>query len=459
MRMRVLRLVLWIMLVACGLAVGGYLARYFGLTEPLVSLFLALQSYLPVSFGFEEFLVALAVVTTVGGAAILAVCGLLVSVLAARLSVAHQGEVAKHAALQREAERARARAQAQHEDLVSIDQGLAKRLEKRGLVQAVVQTVSRLTTVPQANSVVSLWLVSFDTDALHFESGLYCDETTFVKASVLPTEPPFARVVQTQKPLVIPPGESPTGFVKPEKSARFGAATGWLVVPLVIESSVLGVLAIGCHPDVLQAYERDRAYYDAVWGSLTLGLAVALQGELATLDRLTGVHTREYFMRRFTQELERASRYQQPLTLLMLDIDNFKAVNDMLGHPQGDAVLKIISKLVKKNVRVIDLVGRYGGEEFIVMLPETGLGEDGVTPVGGLIGEHIRQAVEEEFRGMQKPLSLTVSVGVAVRRFPEDRHVGYRDLIRQADEELLRAKATGKNRVCVRAPEKPQAVS
>jgi diguanylate cyclase (GGDEF)-like protein len=135
-------------------------------------------------------------------------------------------------------------------------------------------------------------------------------------------------------------------------------------------------------------------------------------------------------------------------------------VNDTLGHPQGDAVLKIISKLIKKEVRAIDLAGRYGGEEFVVLLPETGYGEESSSATGALVvAERIRKAIDDEFRGMQKPLSLTVSIGVAVRRFPQDRDADYRELVRWADEELYRAKTTGKNKACVYEHEKSSPVS
>ena len=231
-------------------------------------------------------------------------------------------------------------------------------------------------------------------------------------------------------------------------------------MPVIIEDSVLGILIMFCHPDVLKSYEEQRPFYNAMWGALGLALSIAVQGELAILDRLTGVHNREYFMKRLIQEIERSNRFQLSLALLMIDIDNFKAVNDMLGHPQGDAVLKIISKLIKKEVRVIDLAGRYGGEEFIVMLPETGYGDGAGTATGALlVASRIRMAVEEEFQGLTKPLNLTVSVGVAVRRFPENREADYREMISLADEQLYRAKTTGKNKVCVLMPEKPQEVS
>ncbi len=255
--------------------------------------------------------------------------------------------------------------------------------------------------------------------------------------------------ISIQKTCILGEDDAGRALFKPDKAVQLGAATALMIVPMVIEGSVLGFLAIACHPDVVKSYEQQRLYYESFWGELMLALAIAIQGEVAILDRLTGVHNREYFMKRLIQEMERANRFQLPLSLLMVDIDNFKLVNDMLGHPQGDAVLKIIAKLIKKEVRVIDLAGRYGGEEFIIMLPETGYGDESANSTGVLlVAERIRKAVDDEFHGMQKPLNLTISIGVAVRRFPQDREMDYRELIRITDEQLYRAKATGKNKVC-----------
>lgn len=457
--MSFIRGVLWFLLILAILAVAMYVTGNYELVDRLTGLFLQVQPWLPLSFTFEQFLLLVTVASLLAVALSVAVCLVLLVNFTARLSFSQQKHLGAAAAARRELDHVKTHYQQQYEQLIAQGQALIKRLDKRVLVQTILEAASRMTSVPQANSLASLWLVRFETDTLGFEMGLYCDATLFTQTEFQPTEQPFARVTTSEKPLLLPSWEQTT-LLKSGKTSLLGSATGVILVPLVIESSVLGVLVLFCHPDIIKSYEAQKLFYDAVWGELSLALAIAIQGELAILDRLTGAHNREYFMKRLVQELERSNRFRLSLALLMIDIDNFKLVNDTLGHPQGDAVLKIISKLIKKEVRAIDLVGRYGGEEFIVLLPETGYGEDASSTTGALVvAERIRKAVDEEFRGLQKPLNLTISVGVAIRRFPEDRDADYKELIRLADEQLYRAKTTGKNKVRVFLPGKAQEVS
>ena len=457
--MRFLRGLLWFAFAVTLVAVAIYVTGNSEVADRLTSLFLTIQPWLPLSLNFDQFLVVLTVVSLLLAVLVLSGCTAIVVITGARLTMFRQRYLAEAAAAKQEVLHVKEQHQRQFEHLTTVGQTLAKRLDKRVLVQTIVAAASRATSVGQANTVASLWLLNFETDTLQFETGLYCDQALFAKAAFQPTESPFAAVISTEKPWLSPKVEAGLGLVKPEKFSQLGSTTGLLVVPLIIESAVLGVLVLFCHPDVLKGYDGQRAFYDGMWNELSLALAIALQGELAILDRLTGAHNREYFMKRFIQEIERANRFQFPLSLLMIDIDNFKAVNDTLGHPQGDAVLKIVAKLVKKEVRAIDLVGRYGGEEFIVLLPETGYGEEATSAAGALlVAERIRKAIDDEFHGLQKPLNLTVSVGLAVRRVPEDREQDHRELLRLADEQLYRAKTTGKNKVCVFMPEKAQEV-
>ena len=446
------------MLLAVALvAVAVYLTDQLTLSDRLTNFYLVVQAWLPLTFAFDQFLVALTVASVLLVFVILLGCtGLIV-----RLSASRRQQISAALAARRQTEQAAEHHRRQYERLRTAAQALAKQLDKRVLVQGILESASRMTSVPQANTAVALWLLQFETDAIRFEQGLYCDAALFTQTQFLPTDQPFSRILSTQQPWIAEGGAEGLSFIRREKLQQLGGASAAIIVPMVIENAVLGYLMLFCHPDALKIYGDQQAFYGALWSQLALALAIAVQGEVAILDRLTGVHNREYFMKRLVQELERSHRYRLPLALLMVDIDDFKLVNDMLGHPQGDAVLKIISKLIKKSVRAIDLVGRYGGEEFIVMLPETGFGEEAAGLSGGaaVVAERIRQAVDEEFHGLQKPLNLTVSVGVACRRFPEDRDQDYRDLIRLTDEQLYKAKTGGKNRVCIRLPEDSQPVS
>jgi diguanylate cyclase (GGDEF)-like protein len=162
---------------------------------------------------------------------------------------------------------------------------------------------------------------------------------------------------------------------------------------------------------------------------------------LSRLDPLTQLFNRRYFEERFLAEFSRSKRYRSPLVLMMIDLDHFKQVNDTRGHPAGDKVLKEIAARVKHTLRDVDLVARYGGEEIIALLPETGPDE------GRRAGERIRAAVSTqpvEVEG-QAPLPVTCSVGLAW--YPARQLEDHESLVRAADDALYRAKKGGRNRV------------
>ncbi len=164
---------------------------------------------------------------------------------------------------------------------------------------------------------------------------------------------------------------------------------------------------------------------------------------LAHTDSLTMVLNRRALTVRLTSELERARRYDSVLTLLMVDLDNFKLVNDTHGHLVGDEVLREVAALLQHAVRTMDVVARYGGEEFVVVLPETSLA--GATT----FAERLRENVEAAgFAGsFGEPLKLTASIGVS--SYPSTSFETVDDLFARADEALYRAKADGRNRVCL----------
>lgn len=161
--------------------------------------------------------------------------------------------------------------------------------------------------------------------------------------------------------------------------------------------------------------------------------------ELSITDSLTGLHNLRYFYERVKEEIERVNRYHFPLCVLMLDIDNFKSINDRYGHAQGDFALYRAAEIIRSHIRQVDSAYRYGGEEFMVILPETE-SEDAIQ-----VAERIRISFRtEDFSPkMDAKLHLTVSIGVA-KYFPKEDLISF---LRRVDENMYIAKSQGKDRV------------
>jgi diguanylate cyclase (GGDEF)-like protein len=160
---------------------------------------------------------------------------------------------------------------------------------------------------------------------------------------------------------------------------------------------------------------------------------------LAIRDGLTGLYNYRYFWEMLNQQVVQSRRYGWPLSLLFLDIDDFKKVNDTLGHPQGDLVLKALADYLAGAVRQADLLCRYGGEEFVVLLPQTPGGQ------AHIMAERLREGIAQTAIGLSdRQITITVSIGVAGLTPHRDGAA----LVNAADAALYRAKHTGKNRVC-----------
>lgn len=162
--------------------------------------------------------------------------------------------------------------------------------------------------------------------------------------------------------------------------------------------------------------------------------------KMTIVDGLTQVHNKRYLLETLEREIPRGRRHGRPLSVLMFDIDHFKNVNDTFGHLAGDYVLKEVATLVKSRLRPDDVFGRYGGEEFCALLPETPL-------VGaGAIADDLRKRVaERKFVFENENIPLTVSIGCG-ELTPEMDASG---LIKAADEKLYEAKRTGRNKICL----------
>jgi two-component system cell cycle response regulator len=160
---------------------------------------------------------------------------------------------------------------------------------------------------------------------------------------------------------------------------------------------------------------------------------------LAETDPLTGCFNRRALMEKLEQEMDRAARYATMLTGMMVDIDNFKQINDTYGHLVGDRVLKQLASLLKREQRSVDIVARYGGEEFVVLLPETTSTES-----RNFAERILRRVATHDFGESGNPVRVTISIGIAT--FPDERVSDGESLLRLADTHLYRAKTDGRNR-------------
>ena len=216
----------------------------------------------------------------------------------------------------------------------------------------------------------------------------------------------------------------------------------WLGVPLFMYGECDGVVAV--QSSRVAAF---RGEHQRLLESLGLQIAAALQNahlyELAMVDGLTGLFMRRYFDARIEEEVERSKRYGSPFSVVMMDVDDFKNLNDTYGHLVGDRVLRAIANVVKAQMRGVDTAARYGGEEIAVILPRTEM------VAAYNLAERIRAGIAElrltTDDDEPRVLGVTASLGIAA--YPESKAVDGIDLVRRADRALYRAKKTGKNRV------------
>jgi two-component system cell cycle response regulator len=179
---------------------------------------------------------------------------------------------------------------------------------------------------------------------------------------------------------------------------------------------------------------RRQRYAEQLRQSVTHTMA------LAVTDELTGLYNRRYFDRHLNLMLDRAREQERDMALMLLDLDFFKAVNDTHGHDMGDAVLREFAGRLRRNIRGVDLACRFGGEEFVVLMPDTDFRQ------AQMVAERVRTAVAERAFELAagRPLSITVSVGVALN---ESQHDTPEMILKRADVALYRAKREGRNRV------------
>lgn len=231
-------------------------------------------------------------------------------------------------------------------------------------------------------------------------------------------------------------------FLKPllQKLTEKSLIKSCIFIPLKFRETFLGFLFFAGK----KTHDPFTNYDKVLFSNLASQTAISIQNaklyELAITDGLTKLYIHRYFQTRLESELSRAKRYHSKLSLLLMDLDHFKKVNDTYGHQQGDQVLKSFAQIIRSRIRPSDVPARYGGEEFAILLPETSV--EGAKQVG----EKLRASWEEfAFQFPDGEKHFTASVGVSFWDGFSSREV----FIQQADRALYKAKEMGRNRVCL----------
>ena len=272
-----------------------------------------------------------------------------------------------------------------------------------------------------------------------FDRSVYLKEPKKLKGELFPFDQKiYEMVFKSQEPIRT---VEPAGGGRDENIRLWPDFMPFIAQPIFIHKKIFGVL-------VLLGVEKAAMPVLSILTERFISEAqrVKLYGKVETLaitDGLTRVYVRRHLVERLEGELDRSKRFGLKLSFLMIDIDYFKDFNDHYGHLVGDVVLKQVAETIKTNVREIDLVGRYGGEEFGVLLIETD--ESGAF----FVAERIRRAISEKtFKAYDENLKVTISVGCAACS-PKLDDVNL--IVEAADSALYQAKRQGRNRVCLSA--------
>ncbi len=324
----------------------------------------------------------------------------------------------------------------------SLSQRFLGSLDPEELFRVILDEARKLTGARKG----SLMVPEAGNGALRVRAAVGMAEKVAERLRLRAGEGIAGRVFATGEPIIVHDIELDPRFRRKNRP-RFDTRS-FLCLPIRKNGHTVGVLSLSDKATGEPFEPQDLDVLETVLAQATLAIERstywAQSKELRRLsitDGLTGLLNRRYFQERLAEELDRASRHSHPLSLILIDIDHFKHYNDTNGHPAGDKALVLLGRILRASVRAIDVVSRFGGEEFAVILPETRKRE------AVEIGERIRREVEAfYFPGEERQPAgkLTISMGVAA--FPEDAR-DLRGLIQRADRALYLAKARGRNRI------------
>jgi diguanylate cyclase (GGDEF)-like protein len=303
------------------------------------------------------------------------------------------------------------------------------------LLQYILSQAIEITAAEKG----SIMLYDMETDRLNIRVLAGIADTAYQERvnnnevrcrSFRPGEGIAGRVFLTARPLVVNDTREDELFVGSDSSFVRSIAC----IPMVIYSETIGVINLTNKRHAAGFTEQDVHMLKAVADQAAVAVNKAQLWDMAVTDSLTGLYVRRYFMVKLQEEIHRAERYNKVLSVIMADLDHFKAVNDTYGHPAGDRVLEAIGKYLRKSIRDVDILARYGGEEFVFLLPDTD------KDAAFCLAERLRAGLERlPVNGLPTP---TLSLGIA--SYPSDA-TRLDEIIRLADAALYEAKQAGRN--------------
>ena len=249
----------------------------------------------------------------------------------------------------------------------------------------------------------------------------------------------FGHVIRTGRPLIS--NDPATDQRAAGIPAGHPALAAFLGIPLFLGDHYLGMAGIANRPG---GYDAELLRHLNPLISSTAALIHAAHMEkVASHDPLTGLANRRKFDERFAAEVSRHNRHGNDLSLLLIDIDSFKSINDTFGHLVGDHCLVQVAEILSKRVRAEDLVARYGGEEFALLLPDTSTHE------AAAIADQLRRAISgNPFTPFERQESVKITISVGVATLEGKQHASFDALLERADKALYAAKRRGRNQVC-----------
>ncbi|MCC6740742.1 MAG: sensor domain-containing diguanylate cyclase [Planctomycetia bacterium] len=249
------------------------------------------------------------------------------------------------------------------------------------------------------------------------------------------------RVLSTQEPLFLPNVSRDESLSRQSSVVELGIRFA-MCAPLRFRDHVKGAVYVDSHNPGDASTQEDFEVFRSLADQAAIALENAELYTRAVTDPLTALYNRSYFQRRLDEELDRARRYSRRLSLLLVDVDHFKQINDTYGHQVGDRVLIRVAQLMRASIRSADVPARYGGDEFALILPET----DGeATGSAGVVAERLRKAVaNDDFGPLGLPQKISLSIGLTTLK-PEKPATAF-ELLERADRALYEAKRAGRNR-------------